>query len=178
HQPHPPGYPVFILLAKAMHLAVPSELTALALVSVVSGALGVVAIAWLFVGLDGRTHDPAEDAGQGRDGQWVTWLPPTIVAITAPLYWFTAARPLSDTAGLAAAVAVQALTLGARTPAVFAGAALAAGIATGLRSQVAWLTVPLLIVTGLGARGWRLAVHGEGPRAPGWGPGRKPEEPP
>ena len=165
HQPHPPGYPVFILLAKAMHLVVPSELTALALVSVVSGALGVVGIAWLFVALDGRHHDMADEVRQGRERsgrRWVAWLPPTIVAMTAPLYWFTAVRPLSDMAGLAAAVGVQALTLRARTPASFAVAALAAGVASGLRSQVAWLTVPLLIARGLGTGDWGLAFNETG----------------
>ena len=37
------------------------------------------------------------------------------VAMTTPLYWFTAVRPLSDSSGLAAALAVQALTLCATT---------------------------------------------------------------
>ena len=66
--------------------------------------------------------------------------------MTAPLYWFTAARPLSDVAGLAAALAVQAMTLGARSAGALAAAAFCAGLAAGLRSQVLWLTVPLLIV--------------------------------
>ncbi|HXI28735.1 MAG TPA: hypothetical protein VNG89_09935, partial [Vicinamibacterales bacterium] len=143
HQPHPPGYPVFIAVAKAMRTIAGSELAALALVSVVSGALGVAAIAWVFAGLE------------GRDRRWTAWLPPTIVAMTAPLYWFTAVRPLSDMAGLAAALAVQALTLSARTPVTFVAAAFAAGVASGLRSQVAWLTLPLLIVRGLGDWGTR-----------------------
>src|SRR5207247_173849 len=63
---------------------------------------------------------------------------------TAPLYWFTAARPLSDMPGLAAALAVQALTLTAATPARLATASVLGGLAAGLRSQVAWLTVPLI----------------------------------
>ena len=33
--------------------------------------------------------------------------------MTTPLYWFTAVRPLSDSSGLAAALAVQAMTLAA-----------------------------------------------------------------
>ena len=45
HQPHPPGYPVYIALAKAVRAAVPDETRALALLSVVAGALGVVAMA-------------------------------------------------------------------------------------------------------------------------------------
>ena len=137
HQPHPPGYPVFILIAKAVRSAGFPEPTALALVSVAGGALGVLAIAALFRRLD------------GRDGSWSTAA--TAVAMTAPLYWFTAARPLSDIAGLAAAVAVQAMTLGAVGTRGLAIAAGCAGLAAGLRSQVVWLTAPLLIMRGLSA---------------------------
>src|SRR5438105_9078789 len=58
HQPHPPGYPVFILIAKAVHAITPSEATALALVSVVGGALGVFALAALFRRLDEAGTSP------------------------------------------------------------------------------------------------------------------------
>jgi hypothetical protein len=142
HQPHPPGYPVFIAIAKAIHALGASELTALAVLSVASGAVGVVALALLFAAL-GRTRDPRH------------WLPPALVAMTAPLYWFTAVRPLSDMAGLAAALAVQVATIEARSTTAFAAAAFAAGVAAGIRSQVVWLTLPLLIVRGLGDLGTR-----------------------
>jgi hypothetical protein len=138
HQPHPPGYPVYIALAKLVHAAVPDEPRALALLSIVAGALGVVAMATLF----GRLT-------VARRSAWV----PVALGLTAPLYWFTAARPLSDMPGLAAALAVQALTLGATTARGLCAAAFAAGLATGIRSQVAWLTVPLLLAKGLGTRG-------------------------
>jgi hypothetical protein len=143
HQPHPPGYPVFILIAKAVRAVVPSEATALALVSVVSGMLGVLAMAALFRRLD-------------RDDGPSAWSTAAVgVAMTAPLYWFTAARPLSDVAGLAAALAVQAMTLGATSIRALAVAGFCAGLAAGLRSQVAWLTLPLLVVSALyhGGRG-------------------------
>jgi len=68
--------------------------------------------------------------------------------------------------GLAAAVAVQAMTLGAGTRRGLAIASFCAGLAAGLRSQVVWLTVPLLALRaleGLGIRGWGL----EGRRAGG-----------
>jgi hypothetical protein len=151
HQPHPPGYPVFIALAKAANLFAPSEARALALVSVVTGALGVLAIGVLFRRLGGAR----------APGVW--WIAATVVAMTAPLYWFTAARPLSDVAGLAAALAVQALTLGARSSRALAAAAFGAGIAAGVRSQVVWLTVPLLTVKLLVARGWLLDGRGPAP---------------
>ena len=108
----------------------PSEATALALISVVAGALGVLAIATLYRRL-------------AREEAWV--LGATAIAATSPLYWFTSARPLSDAAGLSAAIAVQALTLGVGTPRGLALAAFLAGVATGIRSQIAWLTVPLIL---------------------------------
>ena len=144
HQPHPPGYPVFIALAKAVHVVVPSEARALALVGVIAGALGVLALGLLFRSLEGAR----------APGVW--WVAAIVVTMTAPLYWFTAARPLSDTAGLAAALAVQALTLRATSNRDFAIAAFGAGLAAGLRSQVVWLTLPLLAVKLLDARGWLL----------------------
>src|SRR5439155_7176775 len=48
HQPHPPGYPLFIVLAKAVHLVVPSEANALSLVSIVAGSLSVFALVALY----------------------------------------------------------------------------------------------------------------------------------
>jgi hypothetical protein len=134
HQPHPPGYPVFILAAKTMHALVPSEARALALVGVFAGALGVLALFALFAAFDRRDSDaPA----------WA--LGATAVAATAPLYWLTASRPLSDMAGLAASVAIQALTLTATGEAGVVIASGLSGFAIGLRSQAFWLTVPLLI---------------------------------
>ena len=150
HQPHPPGYPVFVLLAKAVHAVVPSEASSLALVSVGGGALGVLALAALF-----RRLDEASTPLPWR-------VAPVAVATTAPLYWFTAVRPLSDSSGLAAALAVQAMTLAAGSTRGLAAAAFCAGLATGIRSQIAWLTVPLLIFAGLSAQGSGLRAQGAG----------------
>jgi hypothetical protein len=137
HQPHPPGYPVFMVIAKAVHAVVPVEAAALALLSVAGGALGVLALAALFRRLDGS------DAP-------VPWSVAAVgVTMTTPLYWFTAVRPLSDSAGLAAALAVQAMTLGAVSARGLAIAGFCAGLAAGLRSQIVWLTVPLLIYRAL-----------------------------
>src|SRR5262249_34549393 len=139
HQPHPPGYPLFIALAKAVHAFGPSEAHALSLVSIIAGSLSVFALIVFF----------------RRLADAPTWLPlvAAVVAGAAPLFWVTASRPLSDVPGLAAAVAVQAATLGATTASGLARAALFAGLAAGLRSQVLWLTVPLLLLVA-----WRLVL--------------------
>ena len=150
HQPHPPGYPLFIAMAKVVHAVVPAEETALALVSVIGGALGVIALAGVFRRVDAPETPHA-------------WSIAAIaLAITTPLYWFTAIRPLSDSAGLTAALAVQAMTLAAQSPGSLAAAAFCAGLAAGLRSQVVWLTVPLLILQGLRAQGSELKEQGAG----------------
>jgi hypothetical protein len=131
HQPHPPGYPLFILLAKATHTVIPSEAKALAALSIAAGTLGVLAIAALFRRVDGQAST-----------SW--WIAATALTMTSPLYWFTAARPLSDSTGLAATVAVLAMTLAATTAGALVGASFCAGFAAGIRSQVVWLTVPML----------------------------------
>jgi hypothetical protein len=65
HQPHPPGYPLYIALGKVAHAVVPSEARALSLVGLVSGALAVFALVALFRAFD--AVDPrAWHAGGGR----------------------------------------------------------------------------------------------------------------
>jgi len=132
HQPHPPGYPVYIAAARVLNAAIGNEVAALGALSIVTASLGVLAIAALF----GRLDPDRTDAG---------WLAATALAIASPLYWFSAVRPLSDAMGLTAALAIQALALAATSPRAFVIAAFCAGLAGGIRSQVIWLTVPLLV---------------------------------
>ena len=132
HQPHPPGYPLLILAAKGFNLVVPSEAPALGLLGVVSGALSMFALMSLFRRFDGAATPTAVLA--------------TALTASAPLFWFTAARPLSDTTGLAASLGIQAFTLSIRTGGALALAAFLAGLGGGIRSQVLWLTVPLIVL--------------------------------
>lgn len=144
HQPHPPGYPAFVALAKASTAAlraagVPdAPARALTLWSTVAGAALVPLLFLFFRALDGNA--------------WRAWWA-TGITIASPLFWFTALRPLSDMVGLAAAVAAQALfvhaLLGrAEGPAparALVLGAFTAGVAAGVRSQTVFLTLPLLI---------------------------------
>jgi hypothetical protein len=132
HQPHPPGYPIYIALGKAVHLLIGSEGRVLSLLGIVAGGLAAFALLALYSELD-----------RDRPRAGLTWLA-TIVTLVAPLFWLTAERPLSDVVGLAAALGVQALILGATTPPAIAIAAAGAAFAAGIRSQVVWLTLPLL----------------------------------
>lgn len=152
HQPHPPGYPVFIALAKASTaalraLGVPAaDVRGLALWSAIAGSLLVFLLFSLFRSLD----------GSARRAVWAT-----LVVVAAPLFWFTALRPLSDMTGLALVVAAQALMMSVlfaraeieadrpgaplASPATrLAGGAALAGLALGVRAQSFVLTLPLL----------------------------------
>jgi hypothetical protein len=131
HQPHPPGYPVYIAIGKVVRTIVPTEVKALSAISGIAGALGVFALLALFSAID-----------PGWPRRWS--LAAAFVTITSPLFWFTAARPLSDVPGLVASLAVQAFTLSATDQPRLIAASVLAGLATGLRSQDAWLTLPLL----------------------------------
>jgi hypothetical protein len=144
HQPHPPGYPLYILAAKMVYGAghtaggiVHADFTeahALSLVGIVAGSLAVFAILGLFTEWN-------RDVLSGGP-PWAA----TLVVMTCPLFWLTAARPLSDTTGLAAALGVQLLIVRSKTAGQLAVAAASAGLAAGVRSQVVALTAPLLLL--------------------------------
>jgi hypothetical protein len=142
HQPHPPGYPVYIGLAKvSTGLFGGAEnpqaiVRGLAVWSAIAGAALVVLLFALFRGL-----------GAAEPEAW--WG--MAIAVTSPLFWFTALRPLSDMTGLAMAVGAQVLLVAVltnRTRAGGAGALVAgaflAALAAGVRVQTALLTAPLL----------------------------------
>ena len=132
HQPHPPGYPLFILAGKAVNLVIPSEAHALAVLSILAGACGFLAVFAFYRAINNDTDDGSN-------------LVAALLAITSPLYWVTSARPLSDLFGLAVVIAVQVLILKARTTRALAVSAFCAALAAGIRSQAVWLTAPLLL---------------------------------
>mgnify|MGYP000889328444 CR=1 FL=1 len=133
HQPHPPGYPIFMDAAILLHSLGLSEVHALSLVGVMAGGLAVFACLALFASIAHR-----------RPVDSLAWLGAS-VAGACPLFWLTAARPLSDMAGLAAALGLQAMLVGATTVNAVTLAAFLAAFAAGIRSQVVWLTLPLLV---------------------------------
>jgi len=166
HRPHPPGYPVYIALGKvakavaAMTMGgLESSIDARTL-SVLSLLAGMASIALLYAGF--RCLAPVP----GSRFLDIPALSATAITVSCPLFWYLAVRPMSDLPGLAFALAAQACLLlawsrqapaadGDRrlTPAmatasgrmIVAGAFLAA-ISIGMRSQCAWLTVPLLML--------------------------------
>ncbi|HXG54937.1 MAG TPA: hypothetical protein VNJ03_06110 [Vicinamibacterales bacterium] len=148
HQPHPPGYPVFIALGK---LSTPvftsvgvagAESRALAFWSALAGALLIPLLFQLFRALDGD--------------EWRAFWAAAFAACS-PLAWSTAGRPLSDMTGLALAVAAQgllvAVLVGRSGPVGFAGGAFLAALAAGVRVQTVVLTAPILLVAMVFGRG-------------------------
>jgi hypothetical protein len=157
HRPHPPGYPVYILLGKlgrltiGQHAGLRSETQAAAWSLAFWGALLGALAAFPLFRLFRLIVDDARVASAAM-----------LITLTCPLYWFTASRPLSDIPGLAAALAVQAILATAfvrqqgwrdravppeelmSTGRLIVIGALLAGFIIGLRSQSFWLTLPLL----------------------------------
>lgn len=157
HQPHPPGYPIFIVLGRlalaVVHVLrpqlgrVPSEALALSVWSALGGALSIVFASRVFALIAAPDRRP-------------TSLWATVLLACSPLFWMSGLRPMSDMPGLAAALGTQALLLRAarrddgpetesaetfgRGTSLALGAFLA-GLALGVRSQTLWLTLPLLI---------------------------------
>jgi hypothetical protein len=169
HQPHPPGYPVFIAVGRialaVIHLVAPgisyvrADALALAIWSAIGGAIAIVAAGFLF-------REMTSDADRaGAVGFWGALF----LAVT-PLFWITGLRPMSDMFGLGVALAAQALLLhgacgadlvpasaeasaghrslgkGGRSAnqSLIIGAAIA-GLAAGIRTQTVPLTVPMLL---------------------------------
>lgn len=131
HRPHPPGYPVYIVLAKLAHTIFASHAAALASLSIVFGSLVVVPLYLLFRDLTSRSAAAIA----------------CVLTLLNPHVWFNSVRPMSDIVGLFAATTVQWLLVGwmARGGrAWYAGAALA-GVAAGIRIQIVWLTVPVML---------------------------------
>jgi hypothetical protein len=137
HQPHPPGYPVFIALSKMSTSVLRAggvdavAPRGLAVWSAIGGALAIPALFVFFRRLEGRDQS--------------AWCAAAVVAC-APLFWFTALRPLSDAFGFALAAIVLALASADPNRRTIVWAAALAGVATGVRSQTAVLTAPFLLL--------------------------------
>jgi len=155
HQPHPPGYPIYIALGKLGTAALGRagiawpEVRGLAIWSAI--AAGILPL--LFFAFFRRLQ--RDEPGDVADRRAAI---ATLLIVCSPLFWFTGARPLSDLAGLAAAwAALAALALGAGrdlpgrldnrdlTLRWVVGGAFLAGLSIGFRSQMAVLTMPLVL---------------------------------
>ena len=144
HQPHPPGSPVYIAVGRVMlglvSVVRPSldritaEALALGIWSLVAGVVAIIAAAELFALVAPERR---------RVSVWGVAL-----LASAPLFWLSGLRPMSDLPGLAAALVAQVLLLQGRVDRRrLIWGALLSGVAVGIRLQTLWLTAPLLFLT-------------------------------
>lgn len=169
HQPHPPGYPVYVALGRLSLAAINTlsssmeatraEALALSIWSALSGAASIVA-AWFVFGALDQYVSAGRTTGLAGGPLWAV-----AVLGVAPLFWMTGLRPLSDMPGLTAALTSQAMLLSVMQGrgSLFA-AALTTAIAAGLRSQTVVLTVPLLAWAIIAKRrsGWPMLAQSAG----------------
>jgi hypothetical protein len=142
HQPHPPGYPVYVAAAKLVQALVPDPVSALALLSALSQAALVFPLVAVLRTL---ALGPGETAAAAA------------LVLANPVLWLNGARPMSDSFGLLAVLGAQALLLRARDrPSALPAASLVTALAIGIRLQAALLTLPLWALAMVRARRGRL----------------------
>lgn len=162
HQPHPPGYPVYMALGRLLTPAIASEATILGLLSVVAGAVAIVAAWHLFAEI--ADHQGPPRTGQRDAARTLVVRVATILLAAAPLFWMSGLRPMSDMPGLALAMTAQALALQGRArPRLLILSGVCAGLAAGIRVQTLLLTVPLLVIA-MTTRPTEPRKHGESVR--------------
>ena len=155
HQPHPPGYPIFVALGKLAFLFGVTEAHALAIWGPIFGVLAIGALVQLFRAVEGS-------AGGALVETSTRALLATLLTVVCPLFWFTAVRPMSDVPGLAIALLAQSLlatafwrqqgmhvtdraSIKASGRLIVLGAFVAA-LALGVRLQTIYLTAPLFLL--------------------------------
>src|SRR5262245_42941017 len=142
HQPHPPGYILYVGLARLLALVTGDAAAALTWLSIGASAVTVFLVYRLAWMLDGRTAAIIAALG----------------LLTSPLFWFYGLVPLPYTteAALATAVASLVWTMRAGRGAFAAWSALALGLAGGVRQSLLVLLFPLwLAMAWAGLRRWQ-----------------------
>lgn len=149
HQPHPPGYPMYVFSGYLLHAVGLDPITALVLVGCLAGAV--------FIGLWFRIVAEAFSES-------LAWLVAAATALT-PAVWLTATKALTDVPAAAALTFAVWLALRyVRTPTLrgLVQTALAGALATGFRPQWFAVVLVLLITAVLRARGrgrdWAIMV--------------------
>jgi hypothetical protein len=164
HQPHPPGYPLFIALGHLSLTAIPRlgillpemrlEAVALATLSLVGGALAILAAAMFYRALEKAFPDEAARLPRAQV------IGATALLAVSPLFSISGVRPLSDMMGLALALLAQALIVrGITSPWWLVLGGFVAGLCGGIRVQSALLTVPLFFGVLAGARRGHTWTH-------------------
>ncbi len=135
-QPHPPGFPVYIAAGRLIYAITGNQLLSLTLISAISGAIAVSALAWL-----------GAEAGQKRAGFLAAlWL------MVLPIFWLSSEIALSDIPGVALVLlTVVCLWKGRGDPRWLMIGAGFAGLCLGLRPQNA---IPVALFGGYACIEW------------------------
>lgn len=138
HQPHPPGFPVYIFLARLVHPWFDIHAAGLAFMSALFGALAVVPLYLLLRRLTSRTEAALA----------------CTLTLFNPIVWFNSVRPMSDLTGFAMVTTAQWLLVAsfgdasppARRRTAWLLGTMLAGLTIGIRLQAVWLVGPLLLL--------------------------------
>jgi hypothetical protein len=131
HHPHPPGFPVFIGVAKIVRLFAPSDFRALQFVSFVA-ACSLFPLAFLLA--------------RELRFRFATSFMAALLFVFFPTIWFYGGTAFSDISGVAMSLAAAWLLLRGRwSPRSFVAGAIVLGIAIGIRTQTVLVgAVPFL----------------------------------
>lgn len=144
HRPQPPGYILYIGIARLVNLAVPDAQTALVLVSILASGL---AVAFLFL-LGARMA--SREIG----------LVAALLLLTAPPFWFDGEVALpyvvEGCASVALALLLYKMLSGDKGVALFTAAVFA--ISVGLRQQMALFFAPLVVYV-YWKQNWRVRLE-------------------
>lgn len=149
HQPHPPGYILYVAAARALQALIGEPTATLGWLAIGASALTVLLTYRLAWTLYGRT----------------TALVATIGLVVSPLFWFYGVVGLSYTAeaALATLVATLAWSMRSGQPRSLVGSALALAVAGGVRQSILILLFPLWLgMAWTGFRRWRPVLGGCG----------------
>lgn len=125
HHPPPPGYPVFIFVARIVRWFMPSDFAALVTLSIISSFIGFALLALAFSRL-------TDDVPTGICGAVIFYMSPAMLVHST--------LPIAEPGALALAAA--ALLCSRTSPALFG---VFAGLAVGWRPQFSIFIVPLLL---------------------------------
>jgi len=132
HQPHVPGFPVYMAMGMAVNFFIQNPLLSLTFLSALFGALGVLVFYWLAKHATGRT----------------TGLAAAMVLAFTPLYWLNSLKAMTDMFGLffvlLALFFLYRYMEGSNGRDLLIGA-LIGGLSTGVRIHSFFILLPVLL---------------------------------
>ncbi|HEU4521682.1 MAG TPA: hypothetical protein VFT12_06750 [Thermoanaerobaculia bacterium] len=146
HRPHPPGFPVFVAVAKILRLAATSDFRAVQIVTVVAAMALFPLLFFLF-------HELRFAFAAAWSGALLTMFVPNV--------WIYGGTAFSDVPSMALTVAACAFLLhGIHRPSSLLLGALLLGLAAGIRPQALLIgAAPSLLAVWKHRRRWRLIVQ-------------------